>query len=66
MALPFLLLHTHLLLLSITYGMEHLFGQLGSAVPSVSPCSFLFIPNLLTGMRNSKSLDHMEALYCKS
>ena len=32
-----------------SYGLEYPFGQLGSAVPAVSPPSFLCTPSLLTG-----------------
>jgi len=31
------------------YGMEYPFGQLGSAVPAVSPSRFLCTPSLLAG-----------------
>jgi len=31
----------------MTYGMEYPFGQLGSAVPAVSPPDFLCTPSLL-------------------
>jgi len=32
-----------------SYGMENPFGQLGSAVPTVSPPRFLCIPSLCAG-----------------
>ena len=42
----------------MSYGTEYPFGQLGSAVPAVSPRSFLCTPNLLAGgVRSSKGLD---------
>ena len=42
-----------------SYGMEYLFGQLGSAVPALSPPNFLCTPSLLAGraVMSSKGLD---------
>jgi len=41
------------------YGMDYPFGQLGSAVPDVSPPSLLFTPSLFAGgaVRSRKGLD---------
>ncbi|KAK4829699.1 hypothetical protein QYF61_006074 [Mycteria americana] len=47
--------------LSMTsYGVEYPFGQLGSAVPAVSPPSFLCTPSLLTGPKYKKDMDLLE------
>jgi len=47
MALPSFFFPQLLLLSMMSYGVQYAFGQLGSAVPTVSPPSFLCTPSLL-------------------
>ena len=47
----------------MSYGLEYPFGQLGSAVPAVSPPSSLCTPSLLAGgVRSRNGLDSVSAL----